>query len=296
MIEDEIKNAVKTGIKKTGVRNKICGLSVGINDPPHVMGILNLSPESFYKSSVKDENTILEAALKMVEEGATMLDIGARSTSPWAPDVPVDVEKERLFKALDAIRGNVDCVISVDTMYAEIAEGALNRGAHIINDESGLIEDPNMAKVIADYDASAVLMATEKVRGDPLGMDAVISSLEKIIENAVNSGIDENNIILDPAIGKWIPEKEPFYDYEVLDRFEELNVFNMPVMIAISRKSFMNDVLKKPAEKRLAGTLGATAVAVYKGGRIIRAHDIKETLDAANIAYTISMNEYKREK
>lgn len=281
------------GIKMTHKKNvhekTICGLSVGLNSPPHVMGILNLSPESFYKKSVTDENTILNAAQKMVQEGATIVDVGARSTSPWAPDIPADLEKERLFRALDILEGNIDAVISVDTMYSDIAEGALNRGAHIINDESGLTKDPNMARIISDYDAAAVLMATEKIRGDPLGMDSVLKSLEKIIENAECGGIDRNKIILDPAIGRWIPEKDAAYDYEVLDRFEELNVFNMPIMIALSRKSFMQDVLKKPAEGRLSGTLAATAIAVYKGGRIIRAHDVSETVDAANIAYAVWM-------
>ena len=264
---------------------EICGLKIGDRHPPHVMGILNVSPESFFAGSVRTDAAVLKTAREMVDRGATMIDVGARSTSPWAPDISVETEKERLFAALDTLCGNIDAVISVDTMYADIAEGALRRGAHIINDESGLMNDPKMAEVIADNDAAAVLMATEKVRGDPLGMDAVIASLRKIADFAVSRNIDEKKIILDPAIGRWIPEKDPGYDFEVLDRFEELNVFNMPILVALSRKSFMGDILQKPAEDRLSGTLAATAVAVYKGGRIIRAHDVAETVDAAKIAY-----------
>lgn len=266
---------------------EICGLKIGERFPPHIMGILNLSPESFFGGSVIKPENILEAARKMIDEGAAMLDIGARSTSPAAPDIPVSLERERLFSALDILDGNVDAVISVDTMYSEIAEGALRRGAHIINDQSGLTNDPAMAGVIADNDAAVVLMATEKIRGDPLGMDDVISALSGNIDCAVGRGIDPGKIILDPAVGRWIPEKTPAYDFEVLDRFEELSVFNMPLMVAVSRKSFMESVTGKPASGRLSATLAATAVAVYKGGRIIRTHDPAETLDAAETAFAL---------
>lgn len=265
----------------------MCGLTFGGSHPPHVMGILNLSSESFYKKSVRDSSSILEAAQKMIDDGATLLDVGARSTSPWAEEISVEEEKNRLFSALKELSGNISVPISVDTMYAEIAEGALNRGAEIINDISSLKADARMGKVIADHDACAVLMATQKIPGDPLGMDAVMSSLSNAISNAEHAGIDPQKIILDPAIGHWTPEKTSDYDFDVINRFENFNVFEMPILVAVSRKSFLNSVVEKPAEERLVPSLVAASIAAYKGGHIIRTHDVSETVDAMKIIYAV---------
>ncbi len=266
---------------------KMCGLTFGGNQPPHVMGILNLSPESFYKNSVRDSFSILEAAQKMIDDGATLLDVGARSTSPWAEEISIEEEKTRLFSALKELSGNISVPISVDTMYTDIAEGALNRGAEIINDISSLKADARMGKVIADHDACAVLMATQKVPGDPLGMNAVMSSLSNAVSNAEHVGIDPQKIILDPAIGHWIPEKTAEYDFDVINRFEKFNVFEMPILVAVSRKSFLNSVVDKPAEDRLIPSLAAASIAVYKGGHIIRTHDVRETAEAVKVVYAI---------
>ncbi|MDR0767473.1 MAG: dihydropteroate synthase [Methanosarcinales archaeon] len=266
---------------------KICGLTFGGNHPPHVMGILNLSPESFYKNSVRDSSSILEAAQKMIDDGAAMLDVGARSTSPWAETISVEEEKSRLFSALKELSGNISAPISVDTMYADVAEGALNRGADIINDISSLKADGRMGKVIADYDAGAVLMATRKIPGDPLGMEAVMSSLFDAVSDAKRFGIDPQKIVLDPAIGHWISEKTPEYDFDVINRFEKFNVFEMPILIAVSRKSFLNAVVDKPAEDRLIPSLAAASIAAYKGGHIIRTHDVSETADAVKVIHAI---------
>lgn len=266
---------------------KMCGLTFGGNHPPHVMGILNLSPESFYKNSVRDSSSIVEAAQKMIDDGATLLDVGARSTSPWAAEISVEEEKNRLFSALKELSGNISVPISVDTMYADIAEGALNRGAEIINDISSLKADARMGKVIADHDACAVLMATQKVPGDPLGMNAVMSSLSNAVSNAEHVGIDPQKIILDPAIGHWIPEKTAEYDFDVINRFEKFNVFEMPILVAVSRKSFLNSFVDKPAEDQLIPSLAAASIAVYKGGHIIRTHDVRETADAVKVVYAI---------
>ncbi|WNY24472.1 Dihydropteroate synthase [Methanimicrococcus hongohii] len=266
---------------------KICGLTFGGNHPPHVMGILNLSPESFYKNSVRDSSSILEAAQKMIDDGATMLDIGARSTSPWADSISVEEEKNRLFSALKELSGNISVPISIDTMYADAAEGALNRGADIINDISSLKADVRMGKVIADHDACAILMATQKVPGDPLGMDAVMSSLSNAVSHAEQIGIDPQKIILDPAIGHWTPEKTAEYDFDVINRFEKFKVFEMPILVAVSRKSFLNSVVNKPAEERMVSSLVAASIAAYKGGHIIRTHDVSETADAVKVIYAI---------
>jgi len=251
------------------------------------MGILNLSPESFYKNSVTDASTISAAAQKMADDGASVLDIGARSTSPWAAPVSVEEEKRRLLEALKELEGNVDIPISVDTMYAEIADAALNCGAEMINDISSLKADPRMGAVIADHDACAVLMATHQMPGDPLGTEAVLSSLSNAVSDAKYAGIDPQKIILDPAIGHWIPEKTAEYDFDIINQFERFSVFEMPILVAASRKSFLSSVTDQPAERRGLSGLVAASVAAYKCGHIIRTHDVSETVEAMKIVHAI---------
>ncbi|MCK4929354.1 MAG: dihydropteroate synthase, partial [Methanosarcinales archaeon] len=132
-----------------------------------------------------------------------------------------------------------------------------------------------------------VVMASEKIPGDTLGMDAVMSSLDGIIRKSEDAGISPDRIIIDPAIGKWLPEKAPRYDFETLGQLERLKVLGKPVLVAISRKSFIGEVLDKPATERLMGSIAATAIAVYKGAHIIRTHDVADTADAVRVAEAI---------
>ncbi len=263
----------------------ICGLKVGDEHPVRIMGVINLSHESFYKSSVVNIDSILEKAYSMVDNGATILDIGARST--WLLAKPVisrEEEMQRLVPALDILKDNVDVIISVDTMFADIAEKALELGADMINDVSGFKADERMLEVLAEHNCPAVAMATEKIPGDPIGMEAIMESLSGIIRQAHNKGMDTSKLILDPAIGKWVPEKIPIYDFETIDQFERLKVFRKPLLAAISRKSCIDAVLHRPAEERLYGTLAATAIVVHKGAHIIRTHDVPQTMDVVKVA------------
>ena len=266
------------------VDTDICGIKVGDRYPAHVMGIINFSPESFYGNSVINPDSALEIALKMVKDGATFLDLGARSTWIHAEPISRKEELKRILPVLEALEGNVDAVISVDTMFSEIAEEALKRGAEIINDVSGFTADPRMIEVVADYGCPAVVMASEKVPGDPLGLDSIIGALDSIIQAAEAGGINPENLILDPALGRWTEEKLSIYDFETLDDFERLKIFEKPLLAALSRKSFIGDVLEKPATERLYGSLAASAIAVYKGAHIIRTHDVPETSDVVKLA------------
>lgn len=266
------------------VDTEICGIKIGDQYPAHVMGIINFSPESFYGNSVINPDFALEIALKMVEEGATFLDLGARSTWIRAEPISRKEELKRILPVLEALEGNVDAVISVDTMFPEIAEEALKRGAQIVNDVSGFTADPRMIEVVADYGCPVVVMASNKVPGDPLGMDSIIESLDSIIQAAEAGGINPENLILDPAFGRWTEEKLSIYDFETLDDFERLRIFEKPLLAALSRKSFIGDVLEKPATERLYGSLAAAAIAVYKGAHIIRTHDVPETSDVVKLS------------
>ena len=265
------------------VDSDICGIKLGDRYPSHIMGVINLSPESFYESSFVSQDSVLEIALKMVEDGATFLDLGARSTWRFSEQISKKEELERILPALEVLESNVDAVISVDTMFPEIAEEALKRGAEIINDVSGFTTDPRMIEVVAEYGCPAVVMASIKVPGDALGMNSIIEALDSIIWAAEAGGINQKNLILDPAIGSWTEFKLPIHDFEILDDFERLNIFEKPLLAALSRKSFIGEVLGKNTNERLYGSLAAAAIAVYKGAHIIRTHDVPETFDVVKL-------------
>jgi len=265
------------------IEKTIAGLKVGDDQPVRIMGVINLSKESFYKNSVVSSQNVHAAALKMIDEGADLIDIGARSTWPLAAKITKDEERSRLIPALRALAG-ISVPISVDTMFSEIAEEALMAGASIINDVSGFTADEKMVNVVAKYSCPVILMASNKIPGDPVGMNAIMESLVGIISHAEKCGISQDNIIIDPAIGKWTPEKLAIYDYETIDNIQRLRIFGKPILAAISRKSFIGETLNKPATDRLYGSLAATAIAVRNGAHIIRTHDVAPTVDAIRVA------------
>ena len=265
------------------IENTIAGLKVGDDHPVRLMGVINLSKESFYKGSVVSADYVLDAALKMVDEGADFIDVGARSTWPLADTITKQEERSRLIPAIRALN-DIDVPISVDTMFSDIAQEALDSGADIINDVSGFTADSGMPNIVKDHGCPVILMASNNIPGDPVGMDAVMDSLDRIITQAEDAGIEPDKIIIDPAIGKWVPKKLPLYDYETIDTLSRLRVFQKPVLAAISRKSFVGETLDKPADERLYGSLAATAIAVRNGAHIIRTHDVAPTLDAVRVA------------
>ncbi len=269
------------------VDTTIAGITVGDAHPVRIMGAINLSRESFYKGSVTEQGNVVPVAEQMVAEGADFIDVGARSTWPLADKITKEEERRRLIPALEQLTGNVDVPISVDTQCADLARDALEMGARIINDVSGLTADPGMAEVVHEYGCPVVVMASDRVPGDVIGMDAVMQSLDRIIKKAEDTGIAPEQIIIDPAIGKWVPEKVPIYDFETIDQLERLKVFGKPVLAAISRKSLIGEVLDKPPADRLMGSIAATAIAVYKGAHIIRTHDVADTCDAIRVAEAI---------
>ncbi len=265
------------------IEKTIAGLKVGDSQPVRVMGVINLSSESFYKGSVVHSDSVLDAAQKMINEGADFIDVGARSTWPLAHKISKEEERSRLIPAIKKLQ-DIIVPVSVDTMFADIAGEALDAGAEIINDVSGFTADPEMIEVAKHHNCPMILMASNKVPGDPVGMNSVIDSLERIICGAESEGIASDNIIIDPAIGKWTPEKLPMYDYEAINTVQRLRIFGKPILAAISRKSFIGETLNKPANERLYGSLAAAAIAVRNGAHIIRTHDVAPTVDAVRVA------------
>jgi dihydropteroate synthase len=264
----------------------------GVNlNEPKIMGAINVSPESFYKGSVRnDEKALVETAVKMVEEGAAFIDIGAKSTAPYLEtQIPLEEEIRRAVWAVKAIRDQVDVPISIDTTSARVAEEAIKAGAEIINDVTGLKGDPEMAKVAAEYGVPVVVCAHGKVESLSDPVHTVIDFLQESLVIAERHGIED--VAIDPAIGFIRPEWPPWYEWDskVLANLNLLKIFGRPILVGVSRKSFIGAITgRKDPSERLPGSLAATAIAVWKGATIVRTHDVKETLDVIRVASFIA--------
>lgn len=268
------------------IESELAGLEIGDQHPVRLMGVINLSQESFYKGSVaQSSQEAVTRAVKMVEEGAEILDIGAMSTAPKVKHKTYAQERERLIPILKKILDNVDVPISIDTYRSKVADEALDLGAHIINDISGFKKDPKIIDVLKDHDTPSIIMATDKKPGDPHTIDQITDSLLTSIKLADKKGYDTDKIIIDPGIGLWIPTKVYKYNLDIINNLGRFRCIGKPILVGISRKSFIGDVLGRsnPFE-RLTGTLAATAIAVYNGAHIVRTHDVGETLDIVRLS------------
>ena len=283
---------------------KIGGLmgNVHVGDKTRIMGVINVSPESFYKQSVKlTAREIAKTATEMQEQGADFIDIGAMSTAPYLQTmISVDEEIERLRPAVKIVRDACDLKISVDTPRAETAEVALSLGADIINDVTGLKHDPEMAKIAADQGASVIACAYEKHAVSGNAIKTTLAALRKSIQIANNVGIRSNKIIVDPAIGFFREEgNHPFFtrmkgtnwfdrDLLLIRRLKDLHVLRKPICVSVSRKSFIGKILNiDNPDDRLLGSLAAEAICVLNGAHIIRTHNVSATVQAVKVAETI---------
>ncbi|MFX1396440.1 MAG: dihydropteroate synthase [Promethearchaeota archaeon] len=275
-------------------------LEIGDNHPTILMGVLNLSPESFYKGSIYESPEEIKHGInQMVTNGAKMLDLGARSTAPWSKKITIEEEIRRIIPAMEIACKTVPekVVITVDTQYEVVARKAHDIAMKygkpmMINDVSCLKTDPSLSDLLIEREIPVVLMASKKLPGDVLTVDEMIDVFSESISNLKKRGYDDKNIILDPGIGKWIEEKVPKFDLSIINNLEKLRTLQKPILIAISRKSFIGAALNLPEpEDRLNGTLSATSIAVYKGAHIVRTHNINDQLrDIVKIAEQIRMN------
>jgi len=267
----------------------LAGLTVGDLAPVRVMAVLNVSPESFHQGSVRtDIQGIVETAEAMASAGADIIDIGAMSTAPYLKThISEEEETGRLVRAIEAIVAQIPTPISVDTQRTKPAAAALAAGARIVNDVSGLKRDPAMANLIADSGAGVILMASETVPGSGSPMQRVCTALNESLRLAEQAGISTNRIILDPGIGFFRQPEIPWYEWDcvVLRELASLRAFGLPLLIGVSRKSFIGKLLDKPGTAdRLLGSLACATIAINNGAHIIRAHDVKETIETARIA------------
>ncbi|MCD6484369.1 MAG: dihydropteroate synthase [Candidatus Odinarchaeota archaeon] len=274
------------------INERIGNISVGDNEPPKIVGVINISPESFYKDSVitAQSDNLINYVEKMIQDGVDIIDVGAASTAPpnkypWAKYVSEAEELERITTFLKNVRSQFDLLISIDTQRASVAEKALTLGANIINDVSGLKHDPKMAQIIAQYDAYAFLMATNKKPGDVHSIYESYYALKKSIEIACAAGVNPKKIVVDPGIGFGKSTEE---DLELIGKLRILKLLRKPILVGISRKAFIGDILSLPNPKdRLFGSLAATAVAVLNSAHLIRTHDVLPTKQVVTVAYRL---------
>ncbi|MEO8168033.1 MAG: dihydropteroate synthase, partial [bacterium] len=253
----------------------------------YVMGILNVTPDSFSDGGkYLDPADAVSRALQMIDEGADFIDVGGESTRPGAGPVPLAEELNRVLPVISALAGKTDTPISVDTYKPQVAMSALDAGAVIVNDISGMAFDDALAKLAREMGASIVLM---HMKGEPRTMQnnpaydnlwqEVIDYLQQRIEHVRSSGLKQ--IIIDPGIGFG---KRPEHNLEILKNLSNLKPLGYPILIGASRKSFIGKVLDLQAEDRLEGSLAAAVVSVMNGASIVRVHDVKETKRAVAIA------------
>ena len=277
----------------------------GDKTPPIFQGILNLSPESFYKGSVIQPDIFNGVVTNFLDKGVKILDVGSRSTAPGVRAITREEELERLKPYISTLCDSLpkDIVVSIDTQYSEIAQYCINQLQKanlrvIVNDVAGLKVDNKMTEVVVDHDIPLILMASNKRPGDLLSVDSILESLFESVQYLENKNYDLNKLIIDPGIGKWIPEKTYEYDLSIIDNLERFRVFMQPILVGISRKSFIGTVLnKKNASERLVGTLASTTIAVYNGAHIIRTHDVTPELqEMVKMASAIRKNPLVSEK
>ena len=258
------------------------------------MGILNVSPDSFAeREPLLDPEAAVAAALRMEADGADIVDVGGESTRPGATPVPAADERDRIVPVIRALAGRLTVPVSADTYKADVARAAIDAGAAIVNDISGLRFDPDLARVVADRGAGLVLMHT---RGTPATLHAeaayddligeIAAELRACVARAAAAGVPIERIILDPGIGF---AKRPSHSYGVLALLPDLaSAVDRPLLVGPSRKSFMRQALNdRPAAERDWGTAAAVTAAILGGAHIVRVHDVKAMVQVARVAEEI---------
>ena len=252
-----------------------CGeYTLNLNEKTLIMGILNVTPDSFSDGGNYNEvETAVRHAKEMASSGADIIDIGGESTRPGFAKVSVEEELERVIPIIQAISREVKLPISIDTYKAEVAKQAIEAGAHIINDVWGAKAEPKIAEVAAHYNVPIILMHNRDNTNYRNLMADMIADLYESVKIAKDAGVRDENIILDPGIGF---AKTPEQNLEAMRNLEQLNVLGYPVLLATSRKSFIGHVLDLPVEERVEGTGASICLGIEKGCEMIRVHDVKE--------------------
>jgi dihydropteroate synthase len=266
----------------------LAGVEVGDGFPVRVVGVINVSPESFHKGSVAvGVRRLQRLAVKMVAEGADILDIGAMSTAPYLKGAISEAEELRRVRvAMSALREVVSVPLSIDTQRGAVAAAALGVGAAIINDVSGLGHDAAMTEV-AHAAEGFVLMAAQTQKSNEKPLALVLRLLRQCLERARKARLPAERIVLDPGIGFLRQGALPWYEVDcaVLAALPRLQRLGRPLLVGVSRKSFIGRLTGRaePAQ-RLHGSVAAAAIAAFNGAALVRTHDVAATVDAVRVA------------
>ena len=254
---------------------------------PQVMGILNVTPDSFSDGGQhNDIDNAVSRALAMLDEGATIIDVGGESTRPGAADVATQEELERVIPVIKAIRAHSDCVISIDTSKALVMQAAVQAGADIINDVWAL-EEPGALAAAA---AAGVPVCIMHMKGQPRSMQSapnydnvtqeVSDYLSERAKCCIAAGVSADNIIIDPGFGFG---KSLQHNYQLLSELGQLQELGYPVLTGLSRKSMFGQLLDRTANERLSASLAGALICLQQGAAIVRVHDVKETVDILRV-------------
>lgn len=248
-----------------------------LNERTHIMGILNVTPDSFSDGGKYSElDKAIERAIEMEHLGADIIDIGGESARPSHKPIKSKEEIKRVVPVIEAVRERVNVPLSIDTYKSETAEHAIRAGASIINDIWGAKKDPQITQVAAKYDVPIILMHNRTNKTYNSLIDDMVTDLQASISIAKNNGVPKRNIIIDPGIGF---AKEQIDNYVVMQNLEVFSNLGYPLLLATSRKSFIEKVLDIPAEKRDNATGATTCLGIVKGAHIVRVHDVSRTIE-----------------
>jgi dihydropteroate synthase len=281
-------------LKRRKFRLKLASRTLLLGERTLVMGVLNVTPDSFSDGGkFFDAERAIEQALAMECAGADLLDIGGESTRPGSAGTSAKEELARVLPVLQALRGRMKIPVSIDTQKREVAEAALDAGAQIINDISGLKSDPRIAEAAARRRVPLILM---HMRGEPRTMQVggfardvmkdVMRGLRNSVAAARNAGVRKSQIILDPGIGFG---KSFAQNYELLQKLPQLAKLGYPLLVGTSRKGFLGATLDRdgkpaPPEERIWGTAATVTASIMNGAHIVRVHDVKEMVQVARVA------------
>lgn len=259
---------------------------------PLIMGILNVTPDSFYDGGrfYKKEDAISHA-LQIIEDGADIIDVGGESTRPFSDFISTNDELKRIIPVIEGIRSHSNIAISIDTNKARVAREAYMAGADIVNDISGLLFDPDMAETVAELDMYAVIM---HIKGKPKDMqqnpfyEDVVSEIKEFFHERIlfsqKHGIKEERIIIDPGIGfgKRIED-----NLKIIKKLSDFKDIGKPILVGTSMKAFIGQVTDSPVHERTEGTLASVAISIWNGANIVRVHDVKKTKKVVKLVSAI---------